>query len=90
MRQEEHGFKGASKWDSFVEMKSGKAGESLPDQTYRRNHGASAGDGFYHQFFFQSKGEKERKGTTSTQEFYTPYSQNILSHAGHQNRHVIL
>lgn len=28
MRQEEHGFKGASKWDSFVEMKSGKAGES--------------------------------------------------------------
>lgn len=27
MRQEEHGFKGASKWVSFVEMKSGKAGE---------------------------------------------------------------
>lgn len=28
MRQEEHGFKSASKWVSFVEMKSGKAGES--------------------------------------------------------------
>ena len=34
MRQEEHYFKGASKWVYFVEIKSGKAGESPANRVF--------------------------------------------------------